>query len=191
MELPFIAPEEFRRGDLVVRAYRESDASAMREAVNKSYEHLKPWMPWASEHQTVEETRLLIRKFTANRLLNTDFTMGIWWGDEYAGGTGFHLRGAPVENGVGEVGMWIRSECTSSGLGTRALNAMLEWGFRDWGWDRIFWRCDTRNRASARVAEKCGLQLEGTFRSDSVGIDGQRRDTHIYAMVRSDWTSLT
>jgi RimJ/RimL family protein N-acetyltransferase len=187
MKLPFIAPEEFRRGDLVVRAYRESDAMAMRDAVNASYEHLKPWMPWATENQTQEDTRQLIRKFIANRLLNVDFTMGIFWGDEYAGGTGFHLRGASVESGSGEVGMWIRQECAGVGLGTRVLEAMLEWGFRDWGWDRIFWRCDTRNLPSARVAEKCGLRHEGTFRSDSVDVAGHRRDTHVYAMIREDW----
>ena len=67
------------------------------------------------------------------------------------------------------------------------LRALLEWGFRDWGWERLEWRCDTRNIASARVAEKNGLTLEGTLRSDTFDVAGERRDTHIYAMLRDEW----
>jgi RimJ/RimL family protein N-acetyltransferase len=37
------------------------------------------------------------------------------------------------------------------------------------------------------VAEKNGLTREGTLRSDTFDVEGQRRDTHIYGMLRGEW----
>ena len=83
--------------------------------------------------------------------------------------------------------MWISAAYAGQGLGSRALAALLAWGFSDWPWERLTWHCDTRNVASARVAEKNGLTREGTLRADRFGVDGQRRDTHIYAILRDEW----
>ena len=127
------------------------------------------------------------RRFAARYLLNEDFTLGIWDGDRMAGGTGFHLRGAPLELWKADIGMWIRGSYAGQGLGTRVLRAMLTWGFEEWGWERLSWHCDTRNIASARVAQKNGMVLEGTLRSDALDVEGRRRDTHIFAMLRQEW----
>ena len=74
-----------------------------------------------------------------------------------------------------------------TGLGTEALQGLLEWGFTDWPWQRLSWRCDPTNRASVRVAEKAGLALEGTQRSREEGVDGSLRDAAWYAMLREGW----
>jgi RimJ/RimL family protein N-acetyltransferase len=34
------------------------------------------------------------------------------------------------------------------------------------------------------VAERCGFTLEGVLRQDSLGVDGQPRDTVVYSRVR-------
>jgi RimJ/RimL family protein N-acetyltransferase len=145
-------------------------------------------MPWARAEQSVEESEALCRTFAGKYLLNQDFTLGIWIGDELVGGSGFHLRHGPIDLGNAEIGMWISAARAGSGLGTRALAALLEWGFSSaWPWQRLVWQCDTRNLASARVAEKNGLSREGTFRADALAVDGSRRDTHLYAILRDQW----
>jgi ribosomal-protein-alanine N-acetyltransferase len=83
--------------------------------------------------------------------------------------------------------MWVRASEAGRGLGTQLLEAMLRWGFTAWPWLRLSWRCDPRNVASVRVAEKAGLRLEGTLRSHELGVDGSRRDTACYAALREDW----
>lgn len=45
---------------------------------------------------------------------------------------------------------------------------------------------DDRNERSWRVAERCGFQLEGTLRNSARTVDGQLRDTRVYAKVRGD-----
>jgi hypothetical protein len=63
----------------------------------------------------------------------------------------------------------------------------LWWGFEEWPWVRLSWRCSSSNLASQRVAEKAGLQREGILRSHALDPDGSRRDTVCYAVLRDEW----
>jgi RimJ/RimL family protein N-acetyltransferase len=187
---PFLAPFEHRDGELLIRAYRPGDGPALQRAAVSSYEHLRPWMPWAQAEQSIVESEALCRRFAANHLLGTEFVLGIWLGEELAGGTGFHLRGGSLAGGSADTGMWLSAARAGQGLGTRTLNAMLAWGFSEaWPWQRLTWHCDTRNLPSARVAQKCGLRHEATLRSDTLDVEGQRRDTLLFAILRSEWSN--
>jgi RimJ/RimL family protein N-acetyltransferase len=186
-DTPFLAPLEYAAGELLIRAYRPGDGPALQRAATASYEHLRPWMPWARPEQSVAESEALCRTFAGHYLLGDDFTLGIWRGDALLGGSGFHMRHGGVASGNTEVGMWISAAEAHGGLGTRVLGLLLEWGFSAWPWQRIVWRCDARNLASARVAEKNGLTLEGTARADAPDVEGVRRDTLLYAILREEW----
>lgn len=186
----FVAPEHYQADGFVIRAYKPGDGAPLQRALVESYEHLRVWMIWANPDQTVEECETRCRKFAAEYLLNTNFVLGIWKGDELAGSTGFHLRVGPIESRNAEIGMWIRASQAGKGLGTKALRALLDWGFMEWGWERLVWKCDTRNVASTRVAEKCGMQLEGTLRKDALDPTGCRRDTHLYGILKEDWAAV-
>ena len=183
----FVAPASFISDGITLRAYQPGDGPELRVATTSSYEHLRPWMPWATPEDSVEAAEVRCRRFAARYLLNEEFVLGIWVGDQLAGGTGFHLCSAPLALQSAEIGMWIRGSYAGQGLGTRALGAMLKWGFEDWGWERLSWYCDTRNLASASVARKNGLQLEATLRSDALDVEGRRRDTYVFAILRDEW----
>jgi RimJ/RimL family protein N-acetyltransferase len=183
----FAAPLSFTGDGFTIRAYQPGDGPELCVATTSSYEHLRPWMPWAMAEDSAEAAEVRGRRFAARYLLNEDFILGIWDGDQLAGGTGFHLRGGSLAVLNAEIGMWIRGSYAGQGLGTRVLQAMLKWGFEDWGWQRLIWHCDTRNHASASVARKNGLTLEGTLRSDALDVEGKRRDTHVFAMLRDEW----
>ncbi len=177
----------YDNGQIQIRMYRLEDAAVATEAISESYEHLRPWMPWARPDQTQEHTEAFLRQAIANHLLGTDFTLSVWDGEEFIGATGFHLRVGPIEWKCAEIGMWIASRHAGKGLGTLALQAMLEWGFGEWGWERLIWKCDSKNLASARTAEKAGMTREATFRSDALGVDGNRRNTHQYALLKTEF----
>ena len=185
--LPFFAPTTYTTTDFTIRTYLPGDGAALQAATVSSYAHLRPWMPWATAEQTLDDAEALCRRFSARYLLNEEYVLGVWRGDVLVGGTGFHLRHGGREQGTIETGMWIRASAAGQGLGTRVLAAMLQWGFTDWGWERIVWMCDARNSASARVAEKNGLTREGVLRADRLDVDGRRQDTALYAILRADW----
>lgn len=183
------APDLYEGPGFVVRSYREGDGPLLSDAVNESFEHLRPWMPWATPHQRVQDSERLVRQFRARYLLAEDFVLGIFSTDEkrLLGGTGFHLREGPLSTACAELGMFIRQSEAHRGLGSSVLSSLLDWGFTDWPWLRLAWRCDERNLASVRVAEKAGLRREGVLRSQHADVGEGRRDTVCYAMTRHDW----
>jgi len=172
-----------------VRRYEPGDGRALAEAVRASYEHLKTFMPWAKLDASDDEADTFCRHACARYLLDEDYTLGIFdvGGNRLLGGTGFHPRGRPRAAGTAEIGMWVRADAAHQGMGTRVLTALLTWGFSDaWSWERLEWHCPARNGASARVAEKARMKLEGRLRADTPTADG-RRDTLIYAALRGEW----
>ncbi|MBS1700939.1 MAG: GNAT family N-acetyltransferase [Armatimonadetes bacterium] len=186
---PWLPPLSWTGGGMTIRIYSPNDAKALQQATVESYEHLRPWMPWAKLEQSLAETEAICRRLASEFLANRDFTLGVWEGDTLVGGTGFHLRVGPIEWRCGEIGMWVRQSHAGQGWGTRILEQMLAWGFTDWGWQRLVWKCDTRNVGSYRVAEKCGMIREATFVSSSLDVDGFRQDMYLYAMLREQWTN--
>lgn len=183
------APERFETSEFVLRSYDVGDGPLVSDAVNSSYDHLRPWMPWAKPDQSVEVSEKLVRQFRARYLLSEDFVIGIFSvdGRQLLGGTGFHLREGPISSGCAEIGMYVRQSEASRGLGTRVLRALIQWGFTEWPWLRLAWRCDQRNVSSARVAEKAGLRLEGVLRGQRAEVGEGRRDTACYAVLKSEW----
>lgn len=173
----------------MLRSYHPGDGRSLSEAANASYGHLKTFMPWAVPYQADERSERLCREFRGRWLLATDFVIGVWAPDEsrLLGGCGYHIREGALELGNAEIGMWIRADTAGRGLGTTVLESLLHWGFGEWPWMRLSWRCSSSNLASQRVAEKAGLQREGTLRSHAIDPNGSRRDTVCYAILRDEW----
>ena len=181
-------PNAHETPHFTIRAYRPGDARALHRAKQRSYEHLKPWMPWAQEAQgSLADDEALVDSWVDSWQAGKDFLLSIWSpGGDYLGGTGFHPGPYGLKGGVAEIGLWIVAEEAGQGLGTEVLVALLAWGFHDWPWQRLFWRCNSRNVASRRVALKAGMVHEGTHRSEYEPATGRRRDTEVYARARPD-----
>ncbi len=184
----FIAPARFEKPEFTIRSYLPGDGPLLNEAVNDSYEHLKTFMVWAKPEQSVAESEQLVRRFRADYLVNKDFVLGIFSPNkqQLLGGTGFHPREGGLQNRSAEIGIWIHSVAAHQGLGTQVARALLEWGFNAWPWERLAWRCDGRNAASRRVAEKVGFQFEGTLRAYHRLENGDRADMHCFSILRDD-----
>jgi len=71
------------------------------------------------------------------------------------------------------------------GLGTAAVEQLLDFGFRDLNLHRIGLHVLADNAAALRVYEKCGFQREGVLR-EAAHIDGKLVDLVILGLLRSD-----
>ncbi len=184
----YFAPERYETPEFVLRCYHPGDGQALTDAVNSSYEHLHPFLPWAQPDQSLEESEANVRRFRGLWLLNQDFVIGVWSPDETElwGGCGFHLREGPLERKNAEIGMWIRASQAGKGRGTAVLKSMIAWGFSEWHWERLSWRCVETNIASQRTAEKAGMHLEGRLREFTDDGQGNYLDTLCYAILKED-----
>ena len=102
-----------------------------------------------------------------------------------AGGMG-GFPGKAEATGSMEIGWWLTPEQWGKGVTTAAARAMIDHFFGDLGYMRLWAPVMHRNTASARVAEKCGLTLEGISRSHYLKA-GVRYDQLNYAITRADW----
>jgi RimJ/RimL family protein N-acetyltransferase len=182
------APYRIETERLVVRCYEPRDAQLLKDAIDSSLEHLRPWMPWvADEPQTLEEKIELVRYFRSNYDTGENFTCGIFSADEseLIGGTGLHPRLGP---GGLEIGYWIRASATRQGFVTESTAALTRVGFEVCEADRIEIRIEPGNEASFGVPRKLGFVEEATLRRRLPSRkDGPLRDVTIFTMFREDF----
>lgn len=94
---------------------------------------------------------------------------------------------AHPQDGVSEIGYWIREDARGRGLMTRALVLVSRAALAREGVERVQLRADVENLPSRRVAEKAGFQLEGVLRSAHWSERlGRRQDWAIYSLLPGD-----
>ena len=174
---------------LVIRCWEPRDAAALKEAVDASIDHLRPWMPWAwNEPEPVALKVQRLREFRGNFDLGLDFVYGILERDEsrVVGGTGLHTR-----PGVGalEIGYWVRPDRERMGLVTESSAALTRVAFELCGVDRVEIQCDPANTRSAAIPQRLGYTEEAVLRRRHPGSDGtpNRRDTTVFSLLASDY----
>lgn len=161
-----IAPPPYliRTERLTIRCWEPRDARLLKEALDASLDHLRPWMPWAAgEPQPLEEKAELLRLFRGRFDLGEDFVYGIFTRDEaeVVGGTGLHTR---IGEGALEIGYWIRASRVGRGYATEASAALTRAAFRVCGVDRVEIRVDPANEVSLRIPRRLGFTEEATLR---------------------------
>lgn len=91
------------------------------------------------------------------------------------------------EHGSAEIGALLYGhELQRTAAATEVFCLAAAHLFDDLGYRRLEWKCNARNAASRRAAERFGFAYEGRFRQDMV-IRGENRDTDWYAMLDADW----
>jgi len=157
-------PYLIRTERLVVRCWEPRDAPLLKNALDESLDHLRPWMPWAAdEPKPLEDKAELLRQFRGRFDLGEDFVFGILdrGESEVIGGTGLHTRVGP---GAVEIGYWIRASRVGQGYAREATAALTRVAFRVCGVDRVEIRIDPANAASLRIPRRLGFREEATLR---------------------------
>ena len=88
--------------------------------------------------------------------------------------------------GKAEIGYCIGKNWWHRGIMTEAVQAVVDFLFREVGVNRVEARHDTNNPHSGDVMKKCGMQYEGTNRAADRNNQGIC-DMATYAILRSEW----
>ena len=178
--------EELHGERVLVRPYRESDAQALFEAVGESREHLRPWLPFADAHQTVEESRDWIVHQMAKWLLRENLTMALCDKEShrYLGGIGLHPHNWDI--GKFEIGYWLRASAAEYGYMTEAAKLLTDYAFTHLSATRVQIRCDENNIRSAAIPRRLGFVQEARLRNEAQAPDGSLRTTLLFAQILTD-----
>jgi RimJ/RimL family protein N-acetyltransferase len=143
---------------LVIRCWDPADAALMKDAVDTSLDHLRPWMPWAeAEPSTIEEKRRLLTRFADDFARGDDAVYGIFEPGErrVVGSTGLHPR---LEADAREIGYWIRADAAGRGLGSESTAALTRVAFEADAVERVEIHCDPANLRSAAIPRRLGYE---------------------------------
>jgi RimJ/RimL family protein N-acetyltransferase len=103
----------------------------------------------------------------------------------FAGGVGAFLMKAE-NDGVAEIGWWLNPRHWGKGITTTAVKALIDEMFEHRDLERLWAPVMEPNVASARVAEKAGMLLEGVAPSHYVK-RGVRMGALNFGITRSQW----
>ncbi len=105
---------------------------------------------------------------------------------QYAGSTRYmniHWKYKTLEIGS----TWIGREFQGSGLNTQMKYLMINHAFAAMAFEKVEFRIDERNTQSRKAVEKLGAVLEGVLRKNVYLLDGFKRNTCCYGILKGEW----
>jgi RimJ/RimL family protein N-acetyltransferase len=180
-------PYRLETDRLVVRCYDPNDAPLLKDAVERSRDHLWRFMPWTpAEPEELQVVVERLRTFRAQFDSDENWIYGVFDREEsrVLGGAGLHPRGGP---GSLEVGYWVAADAVRQGIATEVTAILTRAAFEHSGVDRVDVGADTRNEVSVRVGRKLGFAEDGILRRRIPGRPGEPRGDMIYlTMLREE-----
>jgi RimJ/RimL family protein N-acetyltransferase len=176
-------PEQIDTERLLIRPPRLGDGAAVNVAVRESFNELQPWMPWAQEIPSVEQSEIFARESAARFARREDLPMLLFErsSGELLGASGLHRIDWSVP--AFEVGYWCRTSRTGRGYISEAVRGICKMAFTSLSARRFEARMDDTNERSWRIAERLGFTLEGILRQDTRAPSGELRDTRVYSII--------
>ena len=176
----------FVDGDILVRPLELTDDQSLFEAVRESLPEVSPWLGWCHENYSIDEAREFLRSRAEKSLGDEWYSFGVFDrsnGERFLGGVGLNFINRVHQ--FGNLGYWVRTSRTGSGVASRASRLVGRFGFEELGLHRIEILAAVSNLASQRVAEKIGAAREGVLRKRLL-IRGEPQDAVMFSLVHED-----
>lgn len=183
-------PDAFETPRLLIRSPMPGDGPEVNAAIVETIDSLRPWMPWAQEIPTVEQSEERMRQVRCGFLERTNLWLILFLKgtSTLVGSSGLHVKDWAVPKF--EIGYWCRKRFEGQGYITEAVRGITTFAFETLGARRVEIRCDAENARSRRVAERAGYHLEGELRNDGIGNDGELRNTLLFSLIPADYEAL-
>jgi RimJ/RimL family protein N-acetyltransferase len=142
----------------VLRLFTVDDAELVANMVRESLDHLRPWMPWASDDQSADPA---FQRDRLARVLGGDeeWQYGLFStdGTRVLGSFGLMTRRGP---GTMEIGYFLAADAVGHGHATRAAGALTDAARRVRGVREVLIYCDEANVRSAAIPKRLGYRLD-------------------------------
>jgi [ribosomal protein S5]-alanine N-acetyltransferase len=176
---------------LIVRPYREEDASLYYQVSQRNREHLAAFEAGNAIFRIHSEADALtvIREFIAARDRCTAFFLGAFLRETGEWVAQLYIGTVQADLPEYELGYIVDAGHEGRGYVSEAARAALGFSFNQLGAHRVRLECDDTNPRSSRVAERLGMKLEGHIRQNHLRPDGSITGTLHYGMLREEWRS--
>ncbi len=170
--------------NLELRLPEERHIDESHALVIQNLEHLKVWLPWATDEYSLEDTRQFIRRNLQQFAEGQGFAVQILFQGRLAGTIGYNKFDWPDKKT--ELGYWLAASFVGQGLMTRACRALIDHAFNELKLHRVEIHCARDNRRSRAVPERLGFQQEGVLRQ-AEWVRDHFNDLVVYGMLVNEW----
>lgn len=170
--------------DIALKFMELKDADRVYNLTEQSREYLREWLPWVDNSNSVEDTKAFIydclRGYAENKCLVTY----ILYKGEIVGVTGFNsINGA---HRSAQIGYWLGKDYQGRGIMTRAVRAIVDYGFTGIGLNPVEIHAAVKNVKSRSIPEKLGFLNEGCIRQAEWLYD-HYVDHMVYGILAEEW----
>lgn len=150
--------------NILLRPPKPEDAQGFHEAVLVSIPELSPWMEWINDDYSIEVPIAFIKDQPESWANDANYQFAVIDSNtgDILGGCGLNQINRYYR--MANLGYWIRSDRTKSGIATEAARLVARFGFEELGLLRIEIVTGVENWASRKVAEKAGATFECILR---------------------------
>ena len=175
---------------LILQRFTRRDHNTYDEAVRASLPELNQWLPWARLEYEHADSSAFIRECIQSWKEDRAWDYSIRWKDDPERHVGSVSMWTVSKLGkIAEFGYWVRSDETSKGITTEAVERLLEEAFEHLGYHKVTLRIAVGNDASDRVAEKLGFTREGILREELL-IRGNWVDHSLWSLLDREFRAL-
>ncbi|MGH8944935.1 MAG: GNAT family N-acetyltransferase [Acidimicrobiia bacterium] len=175
---------------LILQKFTRRDGPTLDDAIRVSLADLHQWLPWARMDYTTVDTTSFIWDSTQAWKEDRAWDYSVRMKDDPGTHVGNISMWTVSKLGkIAEIGYWVRTDRTSRGICTEAVDRLLEEAFTAMGFHKVVLRIAVGNDASDRVAEKLGFTREGTLREELL-IRGNWVDHTLWSLLDREYRSL-
>lgn len=170
---------------LLLRSFEPGDLDAL--AAMHGDPELVRWIPWGPRSRD-EAAQVLGRKIDCTTMDEVGDGLGI---APVVKSTGeligdFTLQYVSAEHSLAELGYLVSGSHQGRGYAREAATAILRLAFEDLGLHRVIARLESRNFASAALAERLGMRREAHF-VDNEWIKDEWQSEVVFAILDREW----
>lgn len=160
------------------------DSAELFKLIDSSREYLREWMTWVdatkNEEDVSERTKKDLYEFAEQKGMH----FLILYKGSIVGTISLKYFDWSIKSA--EIGYWLAEEFQGKGIMTKAVKAVLGYGFQQLQLNKIeIWAAE-KNTKSRSIPERLGFIQEGVRRDDEI-INGKYVTMVIYGMLMSEW----
>lgn len=171
---------------LTLRRFTPDDAQAMFDTWAND-ERVTRFLTWPA-HESVDVTKFVLDDWCNSYEKQDFYNWAIEFEGKIIGSIGCINTDDNSERG--EIGYCIGYDFWGKGIMSEATTAVIDYLLKEVGYNRLEILHATKNPASGRVAQKCGLKFEGIKRKYFKAFNGEFLDVAFYSILQSDIADL-
>jgi RimJ/RimL family protein N-acetyltransferase len=185
-------PERIEAGRIYLRRYQAGDGQWYYDMSQKNRTHLARYEAEnvVMSIESEQDAEVVVRELAAEWMARNCFFMGAF--DRETDGFVAQIYVGPVNWDVPEfeIGFFVDKDHEGQGYVTEAVRAAMGFIFQHLKAHRVRIECDDTNEHSRRVAERCGMVLEGHIRENKKNDDGMLSGTLHFGLLKREFEAL-